>query len=163
MQIAHKIELKPNNKQRTYFKKACGVARHSWNWGLDQWNFFYKLKTSLPKEAADEIKISGMKLKKDFNAIKKIEFPWTGEVTKYAAQQPFIQLQSGWKRFFSGLGGKPKFKKKGQSTDSFYIGGDQVKVKDKKIWVPNLGYVRLKESLRFDGKINSATFSRSAG
>ena len=25
--IAHKIELKPNNKQKTYFRKAFGCAR----------------------------------------------------------------------------------------------------------------------------------------
>ena len=30
----HIIELKPNNKQTTYFKKACGVARLAYNWAL---------------------------------------------------------------------------------------------------------------------------------
>jgi len=30
------------------------------------------------------------------------------------------------------------------------------------IWVPNLGWVRLKEKLRFEGRIRSATFSRQA-
>ena len=29
--ISHKIELKPNNFQKTYFKKACGVSRFTWN------------------------------------------------------------------------------------------------------------------------------------
>ncbi len=35
--LADKIELKPNNKQITYFKKACGVSRLAWNWGLAKW------------------------------------------------------------------------------------------------------------------------------
>lgn len=31
------IELNPNNKQATYFKKACGVARFAYNWALAEW------------------------------------------------------------------------------------------------------------------------------
>ncbi len=84
------------------------------------------------------------------------------EVTKYAAQQPFLDIQDAYKRFWHRVAQKPKFKKKGKSKDSFYVGGDQVKVRGKKISVPNLGWVRLKEELRFEGKINSATFTRIA-
>lgn len=160
MQTAHKIELNPNNKQKTYFKKACGVARFAFNWGLAEWNRLYELNRKLPLE--ERIKISGMSLKKSFNAIKHEKFPWALEVTKYAAQQPFIDLQNGFNRFFNKKGKKPKFKKKGKSEDSFYVGGDQIKVKGKNIHVPNLGLVRIKECPRYTGKINSATFSRVA-
>lgn len=166
LNLAHKIELNPNNKQSTYFQKACGVSRFAWNWGLDRWNNLYKAKQQLPKEVADTISISGMSLKKDFNAIKKEQFPWTKEVTKYAAQQPFIQLQAAWQRYFKSpkgaSSGKPRFKKKNKSIDSFYIGGDQIKIRNKKIWVPNLGWVRMREPLRFEGKINSVTISHQA-
>lgn len=37
MLLAHKIELKPNNKQATYFAKGCGVSRFAYNWGLANW------------------------------------------------------------------------------------------------------------------------------
>lgn len=162
MQIAHKIELKPSNKQTTYFKKACGISRFSWNWALAQWNKQYEENERVSKEQS--VKISGMSLKKEFNAIKKDQFPWTKEVTKYAAQQPFIQLQSAWRRFFDFKlkSGKPQFKKKNKSRDSFYVGADHLKIQDRKIWVPRLGFVRLKENLRFTGKLNSATISRTA-
>ena len=160
MQIAHKIELKPNNKQVTYFAKACGTARFAYNWALAEWNRLYEANKNLPE--SDRIKISGMGLKKNFNAIKKEKFPWTKEVTKYAAQQPFLDLQEAFVRYFKKLGGRPQFKKKGKSHDSFYVGGDQVKITGHKIHVPNLGLVRLKEFPRFVGKINSATFSRTA-
>lgn len=36
------IELKPNNKQATYFKKACGVARFAYNWALAEWQKQYQ-------------------------------------------------------------------------------------------------------------------------
>ena len=91
MQIAHKIELKPNNKQKTYLRKACGVSRFCWNWALDEWNRQYEENRRVSPQ--ERIKISGMSLKKQFNEIKKDKYPWTNEVTKYAAQQPFLQLQ----------------------------------------------------------------------
>ena len=40
--IAHKIELKPNNKQKTYFRKAFGVSRLAYNWGIAEWQRRYK-------------------------------------------------------------------------------------------------------------------------
>ena len=152
MQIAHKIQLKHNNKQGTYFSKACGTSRFAWNWALAEWE----------KQYQEGKKPTGMGLKKEFNAIKKKDFPWTKEVTKYAAQQPFLDLQDAYKRFWKKLSQKPKFKKKGKCKDSFYVGGDQLKIKGKKIWIPNLGFVRMSENLRFEGKINSAVFSRTA-
>jgi len=76
IQTAHKIELAANNKQQTYFKKACGISRLAWNWGLAAWNESYQ----------NGGKPSGMGLKKQFNALKKKEFPFVYEVTKYACQ-----------------------------------------------------------------------------
>jgi len=37
MLLVHKIELAPNNKQATFFVRACGVARFAWNWALAEW------------------------------------------------------------------------------------------------------------------------------
>src|SRR5688572_13361591 len=140
MQIAHKIELKSNHAQGTYFRKACGVSRFTWNWALAEWNRQYEARA----------KPTGMDLKKQFNAIKEAEYPWTYEVTKYASQQPFLDLQEAYTRFFKKLAGKPRFKKKGKCHDSFYIGGDQIKLDETKrrIKIPNLGWVKMRERLR---------------
>ncbi len=40
--IAHKIELKANNQQITYFKKACGVSRIA-----DKWFISFGIKPSM--------------------------------------------------------------------------------------------------------------------
>jgi putative transposase len=103
-----------------------------------------------------------MSLKKEFNSLKKSQFPFTYEVTKYASQQPFLQLQSAFKSFFKKERGKPRFKKKNRSKDSFYIGGDQIKVDGKKVKIPNLGWVKMAENIRFGGKILNATISKIA-
>ena len=153
--ISHKIELMPNNKAQTHFKKAFGCVRLTYNWGLNRWGYYYK----------QGIKKSYLDLKKEFNAIKKTQFPFVYEVSKYATQQPFINLNRAFQKFFSDLEqGKvsyPKFKKKRNNSGSYYIGGDQVVIKDGKyLKVPNLGLVKMREKLRFEGKINSCTISQ---
>ena len=40
--IAHRIQLMPNNKQKTYFRKAIGCCRLAYNWGLAEWKRRYK-------------------------------------------------------------------------------------------------------------------------
>ena len=157
MNTAHKIALVTNNKQETYFMKACGIARLAWNWGLARWQEIYQ----------SGAKPSGFSLKKEFNALKRTQFPFVYEaecrpVTKYACQQPFIQLGQAWQRFFKKQAARPRFKKKGKSRDSFYIGGDQLKVDGHYVHIPNLGRVKMRECIRFEGKILSATVSRSA-
>lgn len=157
--MAHKIELKVNREQRVYLAKACGISRLAYNWGLARWNELYELNKNLPKE--QKVKISGFSLNKEFNSIKKEKFPFVYEVTKYASQKSFLDLENAFKRFFKGNSKYPKFHKKFQ-RDSFYIGNDVTKIVDRKIWIPNLGFIKMKESLRFEGKINSVTISRRA-
>ena len=149
--LAHKIRLRPNREQETYFLRACGISRFAWNWALGEWKQSYERGE----------KPNALELKKQFNAIKAEAFPWTYEVTKYASQQPFIHLQSAFQRFFRKQSQYPRFKKRGLN-DTFYIGGDHVQVKAKRIRIPKLGWVRMREELRFSGKINSATVSRVA-
>lgn len=158
MQIAFKTQLFTNNKQATYMAKASGVARFAWNWGLANWNLQYKEF----KDGKRAKKPTGMSLKKELNAVKKAEFPWMYNVTKYASQQPFIFLNRAWSEFFKGNHKRPRFKKKGKCSDSFYVGGDQVKIVGQRVKVPNLGYVKMAEQLPYGGKINSMTLSRCA-
>lgn len=171
--ISHKIELVPNNKQKTYFCKAFGCARVAYNWGLAEWQRRYK----------EGEKVDAYVLKKSFNAIKKEKFPFVLEVTKYATQQPFINLGKAFKKFFDDLKkgsvSYPQFKKKKNNKGSFYIGGDQIKIsytnqnskvfnemvhnenqKRQYLKVPNLGYVKMTECVRFNGKINGAVISQ---
>ena len=145
----------PNNQAQTHFRKAFGCARLAYNWGLDRWEYYYK----------QGIEKSYLDLKKEFNAIKKTQFPFVYEVSKYATQQPFVHLNRAFAKFFSDLEkGKlsyPKFKKKRENFGSYYIGGDLVVIQNEKyLNVPKLGLVKMREKLRFEGKITSVTISQ---
>lgn len=149
--LTHKIKLDATYKQQVYFRKACGIARFAWNWALARWNEKYQAK----------IKTSALELKKEFNALKDSVFPWVYEVTKYACQQPFIYLKKAFQAFFNKKAKYPQFKKKG-IRDSFYVGGDQLKTEGYRVKIPLIGWIRLRETLRFQGKIQGATISRIA-
>jgi putative transposase len=151
MNLAHKIELKPNKEQRNMLVRAAGCARFTYNWALAEWERQYK----------NGEKPTAMKLKKQFNSIKQQEFPWIYESPKDANQQPFANLQKAFDRFFKKTSACPVFKKK-YTNDSFYISNDQFKIDKKFIKLPLIGKIKLEEELRFEGKIMSATVSRQA-
>lgn len=157
MLIAHKIELAPNNKQATYFARASGVARFAYNWGLAEWKRQYEESKPDP----DKPKPSQMSLRRQLNAIKRQQFPWMLEVTKNAPQMALIQLGVAFRNFFSGRARFPQFRKKGVH-DRFSVTNDQFTVTNKRIRIPGLGWVRMREQVRFTGKIMSATVSRVA-
>ena len=158
MIISHKIRLYPNNKQATYFAKAAGTARFAYNWALAEWQTQY----AAWKEDNNQPKPSQFSLRKQLNAIKREQFPWMLEVTKNAPQMAIIQLGAAFKNFFAGRAKYPQFKKKGKSRDSFTLTNDQFSIDGCRIRIPNLGLVRMRETLRFSGKILSATISRTA-
>ena len=165
------IELNPNNKQATYFKKACGVARFAYNWALAEWQKQYQEDKTYRESceqsglAIDESQLNVPnegKLRKQLNTIKRKQFPFMMEVTKCAPQIAIQQLGDAYKRFFKGESQCPQFRKKGEK-DRFGISNDRFKIQKKDgkffIQIPRLGLVKMKEELRLQGKIMSATIS----
>ena len=162
--IAHRIQLIPNNKQKTYFRKAIGCCRLAYNWGLAEWKRRYR---------EGERGLSGRKLRNDFNAIRGEQFPFAYEVTKYATAHAFDDLQTAYTNFFEHRADYPTPHRKKDGEGSFYIGaGVEIKLSDthkglkhlKKVAhnvngkrqylkVSNLGYVKMSERLRFNGKL----------
>ncbi len=149
---AHKIRLHPTPEQAVYFAKAAGTARFVWNWALAEWNRQYKAG----------LKPTALQLKKQFNEIRREQFPWSWEVTKNASDQPFLDLGKAFTAFFEGRARRPKFKSKKRSKPSFYLANDQFELGDHRIWIPKLGWVNMAENLRFKGKITGARLTRVA-
>ncbi|MFG1468850.1 RNA-guided endonuclease InsQ/TnpB family protein, partial [Xylella fastidiosa] len=149
--------LDPNNVQATHLSRVAGVARFAYNWALAEWRHQYEactLDSALPKPSQHS-------LRRQLNAIKREQFPWMGEVTKNAPQMAIIQLGQAFQNFFAGRAKYPKFRKKG-AHDRFTLTNDQFDLDASRIRIPRLGWVRMRETLRFAGRIMSATVSRVA-
>ena len=167
VKLAHKIELIPTTAQQEYFAKACGVSRFAYNWALANWNKQYKDWKEAEVEAKKNGTINNLskpkeyELRKQFNAIKSEQYPFVTEITKCAVQQSIKDLGVAFVRFFKKTSNYPQFHKKGRH-DSFYMDNVSFKVVGKRIHIPKLGWVKMRENLRFYGKIMSATVSRVA-
>lgn len=148
--LAHKIRLDPNNKQITYFKRACGTRRFAYNWGLSESRKLYE----------QGVKTSGFDLVKRFNSIKAESFPWIAEVSKWAPQKAIQDSWDALKRFWSKKAKYPRFKKRGKSRESFYLGDGHFEAKGFKLRIPKLGWVKMHQEVRFPGVVKSVTISQ---
>jgi putative transposase len=170
MNRAHVIRLNPTPEQAVYFRKACGVARHAYNWALARWK----------DERAAGKWANTRDLKAEYNKIKGEQFPWCYEVTKCAPEQEFNHLGQAfanyWRMKKEGTlptlkhprkdgeeGGFPRFKSKKRDRLSFYLANDKFAVDGHTIRIPKLGTVNMTEALRFQGKITSAVVSSRSG
>ncbi len=153
---AYRYELKPNALQRQMLAQHAGTARFAYNWGLAQRIEMYE---------KDKKQTNAIEQHKHLNSLKETLYPWMYEVSKCAPQEALRDLDKAFKNFFRGFKnshqmGFPTFKKKG-IKDSFRLTGT-IKIKDKEIQLPRLGRMRLKERSQVQGRILSATISRSA-
>ncbi|WP_227496701.1 RNA-guided endonuclease TnpB family protein [Massilia litorea] len=158
MLLAHRIRLVPNNAQAAYLTRAAGTARFAYNWALVEWQRQYHASLADPALP----KPNETALRRQLNAIKRTEFPWMLEVTKNAPQMAIIQLGRAFENFFARRARFPRFRRKGRD-DRFTLSNDEFRVEEKRIRIPKLGWVRMRERLRFAGHIVSASISRLAG
>ncbi len=170
MNRSHVIRLNPTKEQEAYFRKACGVARHAYNWALARWK----------QARAEGKRVKMRELKAEYNRIKHEQFPWCSEVTKCAPEQEFANLgqafENYWRMKKDGTqpklkpprkdgeeAGFPHFKSKKRDKLSFYLNNDKFSIEGNWIRIPKLGKVNMTEQLRFQGKIRSAVISSRAG
>lgn len=151
---SHKIALDPTDKQRTAFAKAAGCARFAWNWALAEWKRQHEAGEK-PSEGS---------LRKQLNAVKSEQYPWMYESTKVAPAQSIMNLGAAFKNFFEKRARYPRFKKKGihESFRASNNGRGTFEIDGQKIRLPRIGWIRMFESLRFEGRLLSATVSRRA-
>ena len=149
IQRAHTIKLKPNRTQEVLLSKAAGTARYAYNWGLAKWNELYEAG-----EKCDPYTLSRMWTQ---------ERPdWALEVYNGSARKALLNLGGAFKAFFQGFRSRPTFHRKGLK-DSFYVSNDKARLYGSKIRLPNIGRVRMTETLRYeDCKILSYTVRRKA-
>jgi len=164
---AHKIRLNPTPEQATYFKKACGTSRFVFNWGLERWREQKALQLAHGAEGCGPAR-----LKAEFNALKREQYPWVMEVTKNAVEDGFRRLGAALKNYFESKKGQrkgppvrfPRFKSKKKARQSFTLDYERFQVEGHWLTISKLDRpVNLAEPLRFEGQPQWATISCVAG
>ena len=151
--LTHRIELKPNPRQEGLFRQSVGASRFAYHWALAEWQRQFEAGEK-PNEAA---------LRRQFNAIKPIEFPWILDLPKSIPQQAIKNVGRAYQRFFQKQSKFPRFKKRGvRDSARLDNGPGTFECDGSRVRLPKIGWVRMHETLRFDGKPLSATLSREA-
>lgn len=172
---ALKLELKLNNKERSYLAGCAGYSRLVYNYGLNMlkqsWSF-EEVKASDAKRLGEIKKI----LTNSVMAHK--EYEWMKKYPSTIYQSALQHLGNGMSRYRKGLSKLPVFKRKHQG-DSFTVykssgvypskgqamipfTNRQVLLPGKKIKIPGLGTFRLKEQIPYICSSQTFTISREA-
>lgn len=151
---AYKYRLYPNKKQQEYLAKTFGCTRFVYNQML-----------------ADRIKSYEENKELDIKAIKyptpaqyKKEYEWLKEVDSLALANAQINLDKAYKNFFRDKSvGFPKFKSKKTNRFSYTTNnqGGNIHIKDKRVKLPKVGYIKIKQHREFIGLIKSCTISKT--
>lgn len=152
----HLIAMHPNNKQATLLAKHCGYARVARNYALSEF------KDNLHNGEFP----SDMDLRKSFNAVKYEKFPWCRELSQNASKNAICNLGDAVKRWQDkSLPNKfPRYKKRsGKTSYQADNGAGSVQVQGKRIKLPRISWIRLRENLRWKGEIRRCVVSKRAG
>ena len=156
MILGQRIRLAPSNVQATFLTRCAGAARRVWNVGLDRWQKMY--------EAGE--KPNWRILSAEINTRKDTDLAWLRELPWAVPNNALRDLGNAFSHFFrrvkagDGKPGYPHFKKKGRCKEGFAIEGRALKFDGRKAKVPKLGWVRIRQELRFPGRVLSARFSK---
>jgi len=145
---AFKVEIDPNNSQRTALVQHAGVARWTYNLGLEKKKKAFELKEKVP---------SAISLNAELILLKKVSleeggFPWLSEVSKCVPQESLKDLDKAFQNFFRkckqkqpGKKGFSKFKSKHKDPLKFKLRGTiRVSEDGRHVQLPRLGLIKLK-------------------
>jgi putative transposase len=129
----------------------AGARRFVWNWGLARRKEAYAATGKGLTYNQQATELAALK--------KKPETAWLREADSQLLQQALKDLDRAFTAFFEKRAGFPRFKSKKRDEPRFRI-PQRVKVEDSKVYVPKVGWVRIRQSQPVDCPIKGATFKR---
>jgi putative transposase len=167
---AHKIALAPNDRQAGLLMQHCGWARVASNWAIDTFAAAW-----FTGEGEDNEWLTDRDLRPLFNAVKRDLFPWSRSLSQAAAKNAIINTCKGLKAWGvycqarkagqpARRVGFPKYRKRGRHMSYTASNGrNTIRPDGKRVRLPGVGWVNMREALRFAGDITSVTVSLSGG
>lgn len=158
---AYQYRLYPNREVQSIFNQWFGCCRKVFNVTLDE---------SIKQYEAGNRKF--VNRSSMFSMITKLkadgEHDYLKQVPIHTLQNSLANLLDGYKRFFKGLGGYPKFKSKHESNQSFTVPCSPSIIRNchfdnNRVWIPNLKkLIKFKQHRKIEGIIKSYTITRES-
>jgi putative transposase len=145
--------MRPTREQEQALMRQAGACRWVWNWALARRKEYF---------AQHGKGIPAKELSAELTALKEQpETAWLKEHDSQALQQVLKDLDKAFGNFFARRAGFPRFKSRKRASASFRI-PQRVRVDGGKVYVPKVGWVRIRQSQGIEGQTKSATFKRDA-
>lgn len=149
------FSMSPTKRQEQFCEKLVGADRWVYNSMLAYSEFTYLCGE---KSGAKEWKALLPELK------KTEDYKWLNEIPSQVLQESVSNLDEAFKRFFKGLSGHPRFKKKSRGG-SFKLPQPRIKMQGKRkalLFLPLLkSWVRIDLHREINGMIKGATVTKS--
>jgi putative transposase len=140
-------------EQETAFARFAGARRFVFNWALARRKETYEQTGK---------SISWSELSVELTELKsKPGFEWLKEIDSQSLQQALADCKRAFDNFFQKRAGFPRFKKKYSARQSFRI-PQRVKIEGGRVYIPKIGWVKVRQSQAVDLPLKSATFKRDA-
>ena len=165
---AFKTEIAPTIKQKAKIICSIGIARFLYNQYIAYNKKLYKMYQRGLLDSRQKHFVTAKDFDKYVNHNLKIKLPWIDECGSKARKKALVNAENAFKRFFDGLAGFPRFKKKSNQDVKLYFPknnkGDW-RIWRHKLMIPTLKQVRLKESgyLPVGAKVINGTVSCKSG
>ena len=161
MEYSYKFRLYPNREQENLISRTFGCCRFVFNHYLAYRKDLYEQSGETANYYACANDLTGLK--------QKEETAWLKEVDATALQSSLRDLDTAYQNFFRRVKqgdkpGFPHFKSKHDHKQSYKSKcvGTNIKVLEKAVQLPKLGLVKCRVSKHVQGRILSATVSRSS-
>ena len=168
---AYKFRIYPTKKQAKLIDKTFGCCRFVFNYSLatqkQKDEMWYIVEEMVQQGYFEENNWRGEFFDKT-NSIKDIAklkktHDWLKEVDSIALQSTVENLGIAYDKYYKKTGGKPKFKSKKNEIQSYttkLINGN-IEIIGKRIKLPRLGLVKIKNSRTINGGIKRVTVSKT--
>ena len=149
----YRFQVNPTPAQTVHFYQMAGAKRFVFNWSLARRKDYY---------AEHKQGLSAKVLSAELTALKKQpDTEWLKAVDSQLLQQALKDVDRAFQNFFDKRARFPRFKSRKRETPSFRI-PQRVKVENSKVYVPKIGWVKIRQSQPIDCPTKSATFKRDA-
>ncbi len=149
----YRFRMRPTKAQEAGLYRMAGARRFVYNWSLDRRKSYY---------AEHGKGISAKQLSSELTALKsEPETLWLRQADSQMLQQALRDVDRAFDAFFKKRSRFPQFRSKKAGHFAFRI-PQRVKVEGGRVYVPKIGWVRIRQSREVEGKTKSATFKRDA-
>jgi putative transposase len=149
----YRFRIDPTAKQEAALARYAGARRFVFNWALQRRKETYQQTGKSISWSELSIELTGLK--------STPSVAWLKEIDSQLLQQAIADCKKAFENFFQKRAGFPKFKKKHSAHQSFRI-PQRVKLEEKRVYVPKIGWVAVRQSQPCDLPLKSARFKREA-